>query len=321
MKTLSIVIPVYNSEKTIGHLCASLIMMYSQRWKLDIILVNDGSKDSSDSVCRALQTSHPGSVTYIRLARNFGEHNAVIAGLHHAIGDYCVTMDDDFQNPPAEVQRLVAEIEKGYDVVYAQYQNKRDSWFRNFGSMINDRMANLVLQKPPDLYLSSFKVMNRFLVKEVIKYTTPEPYLDAIILRITDNIGRISLEHAERTASKSGYTMRKLVSLWGSMVISYSLMPLRFIGLIGVIVSLIGIVYGGIKFYDDVGVNQKLSDYESLQSANMIFRGLVLLAISLVGEYIGRIFQSLSNDPQFVVRERVSSTLKASDQVAYLRDR
>lgn len=320
MKTLSIVIPVYNSEKTIGHLCTSLIMLYAHRWKLDIVLVNDGSKDSTDAVCKSLQASHPDIVTYMRLTRNFGEHNAVIAGLRYAGGDCCVIMDDDFQNPPAEVGKLVDEIEKGYDVVYAQYGNKRDSWFRNFGSRLNDRMATIVLRKPADLYLSSFKVITRLLVKEIAKNTSPEPYLDAIILRITDNIGRVDVEHAERKISKSGYTIKKLLTLWGSMIISFSLVPLRFIGLIGAILSIYGIVYGAIKFYDDVGVQRKLSDFESLMFANMVFRGFVLMAISIVGEYIGRVFQSMSNDPQYVVRERFSSKAKAAEQVKYLKE-
>lgn len=321
MITLSIVIPVYNSERTIGHLCTTLIDLYAGDYELDIILVNDGSRDSSDTVCRRLHKAHPGMVTYVKLTKNFGEHNAVIAGLRYVRGEYCVIMDDDFQNPPGEVSKLVEEIEKGYDIVYAQYGKKRDSWFRNMGSKLNDRMATLVLRKPSGLYLSSFKVINRLLIREIAKNTSPEPYLDAIILRITDNIGRVDVEHAERLVSKSGYTIKKLFSLWGSMIISFSLVPLRLIGLIGLIIALYGIVYGTIKFYDDVGVHRRLSDYESLMFANMVFRGFVLMAISIVGEYIGRVFQSMSSDPQYVVRERLSSSAKSGEQVQYIKER
>ncbi len=320
MITLSIVIPVYNSETTIGHLCSTLIDLYAKKYRLDIVLVNDGSSDSSDAVCRSLVAAQPDRVTYIRLARNFGEHNAVMAGLHHACGDYCVIMDDDFQNPPGEVEKLVAEIEKGYDVVYASYAVKKDSLFRNLGSMLHNKMATFVLRKPPDLYLSSFKVMNRFLAKEVVKYTGPDPYLDAIILRTTQNIGTVRLEHRRRAASESGYTLRKLITLWGNMVVSFSLVPLRVIGVVGLGVTGFGLVYGAVKALDQAGPPMGLTNYETLMSANLVFRGLVLLATSIVGEYVGRIYQSLNRDPQFVVRERLTQSAGKEDQVAYLQD-
>jgi len=321
MKTLSVVIPVYNSETTIGHLCSALMGLYAQTFRLEIILVNDGSTDSSDVVCRSLQRGHEDTITYLKLARNFGEHCAVMAGLNHATGDFCVVMDDDFQNPPSEVGKLVGEIQKGYDVVYAQYEVKRDAWHRNLGSWFNDKMAGFILNKPRGLYLSSFKVLNRFLVKEIIKHTEPEPYLDGIILRITDNVGRIQIAHAVRLAGKSGYTPAKLFALWGNMVMSYSMVPLRLIGLTGILLMVVGTLYGIVKAYDEIGSQARLSNYESLMFANTVFRGMVLFAFSIVGEYVGRIYLLFNRDPQFVVRERLSVKKKAADQIAYLRER
>ena len=321
MKILSIVIPVFNSERTIGHLCDTLIGLYAHNYRLDIILVNDGSRDSSDVVCRNLQGHYPDSITYLKLAKNFGEHNAVMAGLNHAAGEYCVVMDDDFQNPPSEVGKLVEELSRGYDVVYAQYDRKRDAWHRNLGSRFNNTMAGMILKKPKGLYLSSFKALNRFLVKEIVKHAEPEPYIDGIILRITDSIGAVRIEHAERESSRSGYTLSKLIGLWGNMVMSYSMVPLRLIGMAGLLLIVVGAVYGAIKAYDDVGTQARLSNYESLMFANVVFRGMILLAISIVGEYIGRLYLSSSRDPQFVVRERLSSTRKATDHVAYMKER
>lgn len=320
METLSFVIPVHNAECTIGHLCATLIGLYKKDCSLDIILVNDGSTDSSDAVCRQLHQDHPEIVSYVRLTRNFGEHNAVMAGLHHVRGDYCVIMDDDFQNPPTEVSKLIREIRNGYDVVYAQYRTKRDAWFRNFGSWINDKMANIILKKPSGLYLSSFKIMNRFLVKEIVKNDNPEPYIDGIILRTTNSIGRVGIEHSKRKQGASGYTFKKLIGLWGSMVVNHSMVPLRIIGMTGTFLVVVGVAYGLYKAYDDVGSGVKLSNYESLMFANVVFRGLVLLALSIVGEYIGRIHLSLSSDPQFVVRERLLAK-HATNAVAYLKER
>lgn len=308
MTGLSIVIPVYNAEKTIESLCKTLIDLYGKSFRLEIVLVNDNSSDSSHLICRRLHEEGRETVTYVRLARNFGEHSAVMAGLNHAAGDFCVVMDDDFQNPPEEVGRLVEEIEKGFDVVYSSYREKRDSFFRNLGSRLNDKMANVILQKPADLYLSSFKVMNRFLVDEIIRYTGPDPYIDAIILRTTASIGRIEVRHDQRQHGRSGYTMGKLISLWGNMVVSYSLIPLRIIGIIGLAMAIAGVLIGSrtlVTYLLPGGYDP--GKYERLTSVIAFFRGFQLLAISVVGEYVGRIYLSLNSDPQFVVRERFNA--------------
>jgi len=310
MPALSIVIPVYNAEATIESLCNSLVYLYVKKYQLQIILVNDGSRDGSDMRCRKLHDAYPLIVTYIKLARNFGEHNAVMAGLNHASGEYCVVMDDDLQNPPEEVEKLVDEIQKGYDVVYARYSSKKDSLFRRMGSSFNDKVATFVLKKPIDLYLSSFKVMNQFLVREVMKHTGPDPYIDAIILRTTDSVGSLLLEHRSRPSGKSGYTFGKLISIWGNMVVSFSLIPLRIIGIAGLLLVTASIGYGTYKAFDDLYASGNLTDYEMLMTANLFFRGLVMLSISILGEYVGRIYLSLNRDPQFIIRELVTSGKK-----------
>jgi undecaprenyl-phosphate 4-deoxy-4-formamido-L-arabinose transferase len=308
MIALSIVIPVYNAAKTIESLCNTLIDLYGEQYDLEIVLVNDYSRDSTDLICRRLHEQHPGSITYIKLARNFSEHNAVMAGLNSVTGDLCVIMDDDFQNPPEEVGRLVEEIAKGYDVVYTEYAVKRDSMFRNFGSMVHDRMANIVLHKPADLYLSSFKIMNRFLVDEVIKYTGPDPYIDAIILRSTASIGKLEVRHDKRKHGHSGYTLGKLISLWGNMVVSYSLIPLRLLGIVGLLLAVYGLFMGGHVLLDYLTPDvEDMTDVQTLTSVTAFFRGFQMLAISVVGEYIGRIYLALNRDPQFVIREKLAS--------------
>lgn len=312
MISLSIVIPVYNAEKTIEHLSNSLITLYATGHMLEIILVNDNSSDHTDIVCRTLHEKHPDIITYIRLARNFSEHNAVMAGLNNARGEFCAIMDDDFQNPPEEVAALLAEIRKGYDVVYSQYLQKNDSLFRNLGSIVNDKMANLILKKPAELYLSSFKIINRFLVNEIIRYTGPDPYIDAIIMRCTANIGRVNVRHNARQQGRSGYTLKKLVSLWGNMILSYSLIPLRMLGIIGLIMTLIGVFVGGTALTDYLLPSRvDPTEYETLTAVTSFFRGFQLLAISIVGEYVGRIYLSLNSDPQFVIREKFQARKKA----------
>jgi undecaprenyl-phosphate 4-deoxy-4-formamido-L-arabinose transferase len=308
MTSLSIVIPVYNAAKTIESLCGTLVDLYRDRYELEIVLVNDGSKDSSDLICRRLHERFATIVTYLQLSRNFSEHNAVMAGLNAARGAYCVIMDDDFQNPPEEVERLVEEIVKGYDVVYTEFPVKQHNLLRNLGSRLNDRMANVVLHKPAGLYLSSFKIMNRFLVDEVTRYLGPDPYIDAIILRSTDNIGTIRVRHDRRQQGRSGYTFGKLISLWGNMVVSYSLIPLRIIGVLGVLLAAYGTFMGMDVLIDYlIPTSEDMTDYETLTAVTAFFRGFQMLAISVVGEYVGRIYLALNSDPQFIIRHKLTA--------------
>lgn len=318
MKKLSIVVPLYNSEKSVGYLVERLIELYEPSCELQIVLVNDRSKDRTDHVCKALHSRYPNIVTYIRLAKNFGEHNAVMAGMHYADGDYCVTMDDDLQNPPEEIGRLVEEIEKGYDVVYTYYSDKKHAWIRNMGSKFNDKVANIILNKPHDLYLSSFKIINRFIIDELVKHESHEPYVDGIILQSTDNIGKVKVRHMERKHGRSGYTFRKLIGLWGNIVVNYSMLPIRIVGVIGILVIIFSISYSIYKAID-YGQSWRLTEFETLMSANLFFRGLVLLAVSILGEYVGRIYLSLNHEPQFVVREVLTAHVE-SKKVKYLKD-
>ncbi|NJD90366.1 MAG: glycosyltransferase [Geobacter sp.] len=304
MTSISIVIPVYNAEKTIADLCRKLMMLLAMEYRLQIVLVNDCSRDETDSICKQLQREFPETITYVSLSRNFGEHNAVMAGLNHTRGAYVVIMDDDFQNPPEEVPKLLLEIQKGFDVVYCQYPAKRDSLLRNLGSYLNGSMARVILNKPANLYLSSFKAMNRFLVNELTAYKTPNPYLDAIILRITRKISIVEVRHDQRQTGSSGYTLKKLVALWGDMIVSYSLIPLRILALLGFALTLMG-VYSVVNMHIRNLLPQltDFSDLEELASVAMFFRGFQLLAIGILGEYVGRIYLKLNQEPQYIIRE------------------
>lgn len=319
MLKLSVLIPVYNSEKSIGLLCEDLLALYSDKYRLEIVLVNDHSSDDTDRVCKGLHSAHKEHITYIALSKNFGEHNALIAGLRHVTGEYCVMMDDDLQNPPMEVGRLMEEILKGYDVVYANYAEKKDSIFRNLCSRFNDKVANVILDKPSGLYLASFKVINRFLIDEIIKHDGPDPYIDGIILQLTDNIGRLEVLHREREFNRSGYTFKKLVSLWGSMVVNFSMLPIRLVGICGGILVVFGLMYGAYKTYDDYHSFGRLTEYESLMSFNLVFRGIILLAIGIIGEYVGRIYLLLNKSPQFVIRSVLNAKTSHPERMDNLK--
>jgi undecaprenyl-phosphate 4-deoxy-4-formamido-L-arabinose transferase len=247
-------------------------------------------------------------VTYVKLGRNFGEHNAVMAGLWHARGDYAVIMDDDFQNPPEEVSRVVDHaIRHGYDIVYTHSPVKHHHWLRNLGSRLNDRVANFMLDKPRTLYLSSFKCLSRFLVDQILRYRGPYPYLDGLALRCTRNIGTIEVRHAPRREGRSNYTPRKLLRLWLNMFVNFSVMPLRVSTVVGLACSVLGLGLGFEALVERLVRPGLPIGWASVIVPVVLFSGVQLVMLGLLGEYLGRLFLTENQTPQFVVREVVES--------------
>lgn len=310
VQSLSVLIPVYNSEHTIGRLTDVLVETLSPHFKrLEIVLVNDGSPDNSHEAVLEARERHPGVIRYVRLAKNFGEHNAVMCGLRYTTCDAVVIMDDDFQNPPSEALKLVNKLSEGYDVVYSRYESKKHHWFRNLGSRFNDRVAAVLLKKPKDLYLSSFKAMNRFLIDTVIQYGGPYPYLDGLVLRSTSAIGTELCSHKEREEGRSNYNLRRLVRLWLNMFTSFSVTPLRISAVLGLIMALSGFLlavfyliswqFGGLFMSHDAFPPGWASTIVTIT----IFGGVQLCVLGMIGEYLGRIFMTQNLQPQYVVRE------------------
>ncbi|UCD55894.1 MAG: glycosyltransferase family 2 protein [Candidatus Omnitrophota bacterium] len=303
MMKLTIVIPVYNGAMTISGLVDELIKDL-EMYHLEIILVNDGSIDDSHRVCASIFNRHKNIVKYIGLAKNFGEHNAVMAGLSRAMGDYTVVIDDDFQNPPSEIRKLIDEaVSGGFDVVYSFYEKKHHSPFRNLGSAFNNLVASLLLDKPRELYLSSFKCMNRFIVQELIKYKGPFPYIDGLILRSTRKIGKVMVKHADRKEGKSGYTLKKLVKLWLNMFVNFSVLPLRISTFLGFLFLILGMVSSIYIIFERI-LNPDLPvGFASILVAILVFGGTQLLMLGMIGEYLGKLFLSNNQTPQYVIRE------------------
>lgn len=308
---ISIVIPVYNGRKTITGLVDELISTLN-RYKLEVILVNDGSRDDSHNTCLSLFNKYKGTVKYVNLAKNFGEHNAVMAGLGMATGDYTVTIDDDFQNPPAEIEKVIEKTLSGrFDVVYTYYEKKRHSLFRNLGSGFNNMVANFLLEKPKDLYLSSFKCMNRFTVQEVIKYKGPFPYIDGLILRSTQNIGKVLVRHSDRKEGRSGYTLKKLVRLWLNMFINFSILPLRMSALLGFLSLIIGLISTIYIIVEKILNPETPVGFTSVLVAILVFGGIQLLILGLIGEYLGKLFLTNNQTPQYVISRIFTNEAKA----------
>lgn len=302
---ISIIIPVFNSEHTIGPLVTKLIAELPDVFDIEIILVNDHSTDGSDLACIELYKKYRDKVKYYQLAKNVGEHNAVMAGLNQMSGEYAVIMDDDFQNPVSEVLKLIQfGLENEYDVVYTWYEKKQHSFLRNIGSSFNNFVANIMLKKPKDLYLSSFKLLNRYLVNEIIKYDSPYPYIDGLILRTTSNIGKIEVKHNKRLEGRSNYTIVKLIKLWLNMFTNFSILPLRTAIITGFIFALFGIILGFVSFLEKLKNPGLPLGYASLIVAISVFSGIQLIAIGMLGEYLGRMFLSQNKKPQYSIRKR-----------------
>jgi glycosyltransferase involved in cell wall biosynthesis len=308
MHSASIVIPVYNGAQSIGPLVDELVTTLEAEVELEIVLVNDCSPDNSEEICQQIYHKYPSKVKFFSLAKNVGEHNAVMAGLNQVTGEYTVIMDDDFQNPISEVGKLIAyAYEHQYDVVYSYYEKKEHSWFRNLGSWFNDKVANIMLKKPKDLYLSSFKILKQSLITEIIKYDLPFPYLDGLVLRSTDSIGKLLVKHDARNEGKSGYTLKKLISLWLNMFINFSILPLRLTAILGFVFAFLGFLIGIYSFIERI-VNPALPQgYTTIIFVVSVVSGVQMISIGLLGEYLGRMFLSQNKTPQFVIRKRYSS--------------
>jgi len=300
---LSLVIPVYNGSGTIGPLVDHIVKVFGST-SFEIVLVNDGSEDDSETVCAQLAEKFPRKVVFVHLSRNFGEHNAVLAGFKQARGRYIAVLDDDGQNPPEEVIRMLDELKrKKHDVVYGHYIEKKHSWFRNLGSRFNDRIATLMLHKPKELYLSSFKVMNRFVVNEIIKYHGPYPYTDGLIYRVTRNIGQLPVEHRVSQSGPSRYTLRRLVRLWLNMFLNFSIKPLRLSIYVGLLTSCLSIVALIAIVIDRIWITPNLTlGIPTVLGTMVLLAGIQLMILGLVGEYLGRLYLDHTGTPQYVVR-------------------
>ena len=306
MKLVSFVIPCYCSEKTIASVLDEIrgAMQGLPQYAYEVILVNDGSPDNTFETLRALANSDC-HVTAIDLARNFGQQSAIMAGLSHSSGDYVVCLDDDGQTPADEVGKLLQKLEEGYDVVYASYEHKQHSWFRNWGSRVNGKMTGIMLGKPKNLALTSYFAVKRFIVLEMLKYKHSFPYSEGLVLRSTRRICNVPVHHRQRQEGTSGYTLGKLIALWMNGFTSFSVKPLRLATYLGALSALLGFLYAiviVIKHFVDSSIPEGWSSTMALQ---LVMGGIILVVLGLIGEYIGRIYICINASPQFVEREIV----------------
>ena len=301
----SIIIPCYNSSKTIRKVVELTMqeMENQKRTPYEFVLVDDFSPDGGDTV-RALEAlaDDYSCVKIVELAKNSGQHNAVMAGLNYADGDTLIAMDDDMQTHPSQLPVLFEEFDKGYDIVYGYYPQKKHSLFRNFGSYINYLSVRILIGKPKDMKTSSFWIIRRFIRDYVIQYKIQYTHLQGLFLRTTRNISSVPVKHFEREVGTSNYTFKKLVGLW-SNIMGYSIVPLRLATYCGCTFSLLGILGAVFTVVRKLLVPSMAIGWPSMMAAICFFSGVNLLFLGLIGEYLGRMFLGMSRYPQFVVRK------------------
>ncbi len=305
-KLVSFVIPCYRSENTLESVINEIdeTMKGMDSYRYEIILVNDGSPDNTWGKIKEITGKREADDIFgINFSKNFGQHAALMAGLNASKGDYVVCLDDDGQTPANEVGKLLDALENGADVAYARYSHKQHSLFRNFGTAMNEWMASVMLGKPKDLFVSSYFASRRFVVDEMVKYTSSYPYVIGLVLRTTKNIVNVDVTHRRREVGQSGYTFGKLLALWVNGFTAFSIKPLRIATMTGVSFAFFGFLYGIYtvikKFVNpDVPIG-----FSALMSAVMFIGGMIMLMLGMIGEYLGRLYISQNNNPQFVIRE------------------
>jgi glycosyltransferase involved in cell wall biosynthesis len=304
---LTFVVPLYNSAPTIAALVRDIEALPIEGGH-EIVLINDGSSDATADVCRELVRAARVPITFIDHARNFGEHNAVLTGWRHARGVHVVNLDDDGQNPPSEAVRLWEHAKaNALDVVFGHYEVKQHSSWRNAGSWLTNRMTDWALDKPHGFYLSSFRCVSAFVTKQVTHYTGPYPYLDGLLLQVTQRIGSINVRHEARTAGTSGYTLRRLIRLWLSAWLNFSLLPLRAATFVGLVTAAAGLAAFAVVVWLWLLDRGPAYGWGWVMATVLVFSGTQLVMLGLIGEYIGRLFLTVNQRPQAIVREIVTN--------------
>ena len=306
MDKVSFVIPCFRSERTLEGVVEEIrqTMCELREYSYEIVLVNDCSPDNTLQVIRTLCEKYE-NIKGLSLVRNFGQHAALMAGFRHVSGDIVICLDDDGQTPANEAGKFLAEIKAGRDVVYAKYTTKQHTAFRNFGSKVNELMTRYMLGKPKELYISSYFAAKRFVIDEVTRYENCYPYVIGLVLRTTKNISNVEVTHRQREIGCSGYTLKALLALWFNGFTAFSIQPLRLATCVGVFCAVSGFLYGIYTIIKRFLVPDIPMGFSALMAALVFIGGMIMLMLGLIGEYVGRIYISLNNSPQYVIREFV----------------
>ena len=300
---ISCVIPCYRSSHTLSDVVGDIEKTLGTRPELDweIILVNDNPPDETWNLIQRLRAENP-RVRGLCFSRNFGQHSALMAGYRQVTGDIVVSLDDDGQNPPSQMFRLIDAIDSHTDIVYADYPRKQHSRFRNLGSRLTNRMFTWMLDKPKELYMASYWAAKRFVIDEMIRCESPFPFVDGLALQSTTRYLNVPVDHLPRAEGESGYTIASLLRLWLNGFTSFSVKPLRIAAVMGGVTAAAGLIFGLVLIICKLILRENIdAGWTSLMALMLLLFGVLMIMMGLVGEYVGRIFISMNKSPQYVI--------------------
>jgi undecaprenyl-phosphate 4-deoxy-4-formamido-L-arabinose transferase len=300
---LSIVVPVYHGASTLPALVTQLLAVLEPSGRtFEILLIDDGSKDGSWKVIHELQETHPDRLVAVQLMRNYGQHNALMAGFRLTRGQLIVTMDEDLQHPPEEVPRLIEAIEsRQLDLVYGSYEKKKHAGWRNLGSALINGFYQLVFRMA--VHPSAFRIVRRELLECIFSYSLNYTYIDGLFAWNSDRIGEIEVAHKERAGGRSGYSLAKLILLALNLFTNFSLLPLQIVSFCGIMASVGGIGLAFYYLFKSLLHDIAISGYASTIIIVLVLGGIQLLALGIMGEYIGRLHLNVNRKPQYSVRQ------------------
>lgn len=303
---VSIIIPCYNSEHSLRDVVELTMREFDNLddYTCEFVLVNDNSKDGTMGVIRALAQEHD-NVHGICLMRNFGQHNGLMCGMNYAHGDLIVGMDDDMQTHPSQLPIILGAMKEGYDLVYGIYPKSTNGTLKNFTSWLNRKTSQVLLGRPKNIRSSNYWCITSKVKDEVVKYTGFSPYVDGVFYRVTNNIGNVPIEHHKRAYGQSGYTLRKLIRQWMAYF-NYSVIPLRFASIAGVIAACIGFVAGIVTLVRKILDPTMVAGWASTVCLLLFLSGLILMVLGIIGEYLGKIILTVNQTPQYIIRETVN---------------
>lgn len=304
-KKLSFIIPCYGSERTVEPVINEIIKVVSASdYDYEVVAVNDKSPDNVLEVLKNIANANE-KIKVLSLAKNMNRPGALMAGMSVCTGDYIILMDDDGQCPMESLWKLIKPLEEGHDVSIAKYPVYKQSIFKSFGTVVNRKMTEVVMEKPKDLSFTNFSAMQRYIVEEILKYKNPYPYMTGLLLRTTSDIVNVEMEERERIVGRTTFTFKKMLKLWINGFTAFSVKPLRVSTVVGVITALVGFLYGlYIIIYKLFFHPNVLQGYSSLMAVFLFIGGMIMVMLGLIGEYIGRIYICINDSPQYVIKEK-----------------
>lgn len=311
MRKLSFVIPCYRSENTINSVVDEIIKtinLKKSEYDYEIVLVNDNSPDNVWSVIESLCEKNP-KIKGVNLASNFGQHSALMAGYAETNGEFVVTIDDDGQTPADDVFKLVDKIDEGFDVVYGEYAERKDSYFRKMSTRMNNFMSEYLIGKPKNVHFTSYFIARKYIIEEIIKYTNPYPYIWGLVVRTTKNIANTAINHRRRDDGTSGYTFAKLLGLWMNGFTAFSVKPLRLATYAGFLFAFFGTCFIIFIVIQKILKPDLVPGYSSIIATLLLVGGMLMVMLGLIGEYIGRIYICINASPQYVIKDKKNSEI------------